>query len=40
MAGFNVYEIDEAGGAAARILAYVYAPTTGEFRVESVPKYV
>jgi 3',5'-cyclic AMP phosphodiesterase CpdA len=39
MAGFNVYEIGEAGGP-ARVLAHVYSPSTGDFHVESVPKYV
>jgi 3',5'-cyclic AMP phosphodiesterase CpdA len=39
MAGFNVYDIPEAGGRAS-ILAHVYSPATGEFHVQSVPVYV
>jgi 3',5'-cyclic AMP phosphodiesterase CpdA len=46
MAGFNVYEV---GGDAerrgprpanARVLAHVYSPETGSFRIESVPRHV
>jgi 3',5'-cyclic AMP phosphodiesterase CpdA len=38
IAGFNVYELDEAG--LARVRASVYSPDTGTFHVESVPKHV
>jgi 3',5'-cyclic AMP phosphodiesterase CpdA len=38
MAGFNLYEIGEAG--VRRIHASVYVPETASFRPESVPKYV
>jgi 3',5'-cyclic AMP phosphodiesterase CpdA len=38
MAGFNVYELAEAG--IARVQAYVYSPDTGIFHLESVPKHV
>src|SRR5262249_47526978 len=39
VAGFNMYDVGEAGGPAS-ILAHVYSPATGEFHVESVPRYV
>jgi 3',5'-cyclic AMP phosphodiesterase CpdA len=39
MAGFNVYEMRDAG-APASVLAHVYSPLTGEFHVQSVPRYV
>jgi hypothetical protein len=39
MAGFNVYEIREAGGP-ADVMAHVYSPATGEFHVQSVPRSV
>jgi 3',5'-cyclic AMP phosphodiesterase CpdA len=39
MAGFNVYEIGESAGRPS-VLAHVYSPTTGEFRVTDVPRYV
>ena len=38
MAGFNVYELGDAGN--ARVQAYVYSPDTGAFHLESVPKHV
>ncbi len=38
MAGFNVYELGEAG--VERVRAYVYSPEAGVFRPESVPKHV
>ncbi|MDP8998782.1 MAG: metallophosphoesterase [Myxococcota bacterium] len=38
MAGFNVYEIGEAG--VDRVEAYVYSPERGTFHLESVPKHV
>jgi 3',5'-cyclic AMP phosphodiesterase CpdA len=38
MAGFNVYDVGEAGP--PRVEAYVYAPDTGQFQLESVPKHV
>jgi 3',5'-cyclic AMP phosphodiesterase CpdA len=38
MAGFNLYELG--GSGAPRVQAYVYAPDTGTFHVESVPKHV
>jgi 3',5'-cyclic AMP phosphodiesterase CpdA len=39
MAGFNLYDIREVGTPAS-VLAHVYSPETGEFHVESVPRYV
>lgn len=39
MAGFNLYEIDGAG-AVQDIQAHVLDPNTGEFRLDSVPKWV
>jgi 3',5'-cyclic AMP phosphodiesterase CpdA len=38
MAGFNVYELGDAG--VERVRAHVYAPDTDTFHVESVPKHV
>jgi 3',5'-cyclic AMP phosphodiesterase CpdA len=38
MAGFNVYDVG--GGAGTRVEAHVYAPETGTFHIESVPKRV
>ena len=38
MAGFNVYELGNAG--LERVRAYVYSPGTDTFRLESVPKHV
>lgn len=38
MAGFNVYDVGETG--TPRIEAYVYAPDSGAFHLESVPKVV
>jgi 3',5'-cyclic AMP phosphodiesterase CpdA len=38
MAGFNLYELGETS--VARVRAWVYAPETGAFHLESVPKYV
>lgn len=39
MAGFNLYEYD-GGGALTDIQAHVLDPATGQFRLESVPKWV
>jgi 3',5'-cyclic AMP phosphodiesterase CpdA len=39
MAGFNVYEIDDSA-VRPGVLAHVYSPVTGEFRVAEVPRYV
>jgi len=38
MAGFNLYELTDRG--VERVRAYVYAPETGTFQQESVPKHV
>ena len=38
MAGFNLYEVDAQGR--SRVEAWVYAPETGSFHLESVPKLV
>ena len=38
MAGFNVYELGDAG--ATRVEAHVYSPEAGTFHLESVPKRV
>jgi hypothetical protein len=38
MAGFNLYEVTEAG--LARAEALVYSPSTRSFRVESIPRHV
>lgn len=38
MAGFNAYEIGEAG--VERVQAHVYSPDMGTFHLESVPKHV
>ncbi len=39
MAGFNVYEIGD-GSRPVTVLAHVYAPESGTFEVQSVPRYV
>jgi 3',5'-cyclic AMP phosphodiesterase CpdA len=39
MAGFNVYEIGE-DSRAVSVLAHVYAPESGTFQVQSVPRHV
>jgi 3',5'-cyclic AMP phosphodiesterase CpdA len=38
MAGFNLYELSEAG--VERVHAHVYSPATGTFHLESVPRHV
>jgi 3',5'-cyclic AMP phosphodiesterase CpdA len=38
MAGFNLYELSDAG--VERVRAHVYSPDTGTFHIESVPKHV
>jgi 3',5'-cyclic AMP phosphodiesterase CpdA len=40
MAGFNLYDLDDAAPPTKRVLAYVYSPEADTFRVEGVPRYV